>query len=249
MPVLYVVATPIGNLEDITLRALRVLGEVDLIAAEDTRTARKLLNKYNINTRVTSYYEHNKMVKMPQLLKVLEERDIALISEAGMPGISDPGFELIKGAIQKGIGVEVIPGASSLTAALVISGLPADQFVFLGFLPRKKGERRNLFLSVINEPRTILCFESPHRLVDTLGIMLEILGDRNVAICRELTKMHQEVFRGSLTGAIKHFSKPRGEFTVVIQGTGDIKKYLHKIKHKQKSKRGDTVCNTDFAGV
>ncbi len=247
MPVLYIVATPIGNLEDITLRALRVLNQVHLIAAEDTRTARKLLNRYNIHTRVTSYFEHNKMMKMPQLLKMLEEKDIALISEAGMPGISDPGYDLIKNTIQKGLGVEVIPGASSVTAALVISGLPADQFVFLGFLPRKKGERKSLLLSLINEPRTILCFESPHRLVDTLNIMRETLGDRNVAICRELTKMHQEVFRGLLTEAIRHFSEPRGEFTLVIQGSGDIKGYLRQIRQKRKYKRGDIICNTGFA--
>lgn len=237
MPVLYVVATPIGNLEDITLRALRVLGEVGLIAAEDTRTARKLLNRYNIKTRLTSYFEHNKRGKMPQLLEMLEEKDIALISEAGMPGISDPGYELIKGAIERGAKVEVLPGASSLTTALAASGLPADQFVYLGFLPRKKGEKRRLLASVGEEPRTIVCFESPYRIVDSLQAMLETLGDRNVAVCRELTKLHEEVFRAALSEAIGHFNKPRGEFTIVIQGTGDIKKSLRKAR--EKSKRGD----------
>jgi 16S rRNA (cytidine1402-2'-O)-methyltransferase len=237
VPVLYVVATPIGNLEDITLRALRVLGEVGLIAAEDTRTARKLLNRYNIKTRLTSYFEHNKRGKMPQLLEMLEEKDIALISEAGMPGISDPGYELIKGAIERGAKVEVLPGASSLTTALAASGLPADQFVYLGFLPRKKGEKRRLLASVGEEPRTIVCFESPYRIVDSLQAMLETLGDRNVAVCRELTKLHEEVFRAALSEAIGHFNKPRGEFTIVIQGTGDIKKSLRKAR--EKSKRGD----------
>jgi len=237
VPVLYVVATPIGNLEDITLRALRVLGEAGLIAAEDTRTARKLLNRYNIKTRLTSYFEHNKRGKMPQLLEMLDEMDIALISEAGMPGISDPGYELIKGAIAKGAKVEVLPGASSLTTALAASGLPADQFVYLGFLPRKKGEKRRLLASVGEEPRTIVCFESPYRIVDSLQAMLETLGDRNVAVCRELTKLHEEVFRSTLSEAVGHFNKPRGEFTIVIHGTGDIKKSLRKAK--EKSKRGD----------
>jgi 16S rRNA (cytidine1402-2'-O)-methyltransferase len=232
VPVLYVVATPIGNLEDITLRALRVLGEVQLIAAEDTRTARKLLNRYNIKTRLTSYFEHNKRMKMPVLLDMLEEQDIALISEAGMPGISDPGYELIKAAIEKDIQVVALPGSSAVTTALAVGGLPANQFVYLGFLPRKKGEKRSLLASVRDEPRTILCFESPYRVVDSLAAMQEVLGDRNVAVCRELTKLHEEVFRGPLSSAVKHFQKPRGEFTIVIQGTGDIKKSLRKARKK-----------------
>jgi 16S rRNA (cytidine1402-2'-O)-methyltransferase len=232
VPVLYVIATPIGNLEDITLRALRVLGEVQLIAAEDTRTARKLLNRYNIKTRLTSYFEHNKRMKMPVLLEMLEQQDIALISEAGMPGISDPGYELIKAAIEKDIQVVALPGSSAVTTALAVSGLPADQFVYLGFLPRKKGEKRTLMASVKDEPRTLLCFESPYRVVDSLAAMLEVLGDRNVAVCREMTKLHEEVFRGPLSSAVKHFQKPRGEFTIVIQGTGDIKKSLRKAREK-----------------
>ena len=232
VPVLYVIATPIGNLEDITLRALRVLGEVQLIAAEDTRTARKLLNRYNIKTRLTSYFEHNKRMKMPVLLEMLEQQDIALISEAGMPGISDPGYELIRAAIEKDIQVVALPGSSAVTTALAVSGLPADQFVYLGFLPRKKGEKRTLMASVKDEPRTLLCFESPYRVVDSLAAMLEVLGDRNVAVCREMTKLHEEVFRGPLSSAVKHFQKPRGEFTIVIQGTGDIKKSLRKAREK-----------------
>ena len=229
---MYVIATPIGNLEDITLRALRVLGEVQLIAAEDTRTARKLLNRYNIKTRLTSYFEHNKRMKMPVLLGMLEEQDIALISEAGMPGISDPGYELIKAAIEKDIQVVALPGSSAVTTALAVSGLPADQFVYMGFLPRKKGEKRSLLASVRDEPRTLLCFESPYRVVDSLAAMLEVLGDRNVAVCREMTKLHEEVFRGPLRSAVQHFQKPRGEFTIVIQGTGDIKKSLRKAREK-----------------
>lgn len=234
VPVLYVVATPIGNLEDITLRALRVLSEVQLIAAEDTRTTRKLLNRYNIKTRLTSYFEHNKKMKMPVLLEMLEDRDIALVSEAGTPGISDPGYELIKAAIAKDIRVVAVPGSSAVTMAMSISGLPADQFVYLGFLPRKKNERKLLLASVSDEPRTIICFESPYRVVASLELMLDVLGDRNVAVCRELTKLYEEVFHGSLNDAVRHFQRPRGEFTIVIQGTGEIKKSLHRAKDKFK---------------
>lgn len=235
MPVLYVVATPIGNLEDITLRALRVLGEVQLIAAEDTRTARKLLNRYNIKTRLTSYFEHNKKMKMPVLLEMLEKQDIALISEAGMPGISDPGYELIRAAIEMDVRVVPVPGSSAVTTALSVSGLPSDQFVYLGFLPRKKGEKRTLLASVSEEPRTLVCFESPYRVADSLRAMLEILGDRNVAVCRELTKVYEEIFRGRLGTAVKHFQKPRGEFTIVVQGTGEMKKSLRKAREKSKT--------------
>ncbi len=247
MPVLYVVATPIGNLEDITLRALRVLGEVQLIAAEDTRTSRKLLSRYDIKTGLTSYYEHNKKSKMPVLLKMLEEQDIALISEAGTPGISDPGYELIRGAIEKGFKVEVLPGPSAVTAALAVSGLAADQFLYLGFLPRKKGEKRRLLQSVSSEPRSIICFESPYRVVDSLSAMLETLGDRQVAVCREMSKLHEEIYRGLLSAAIRHFSRPRGEFTIVIQGTGSVKKSLRKARGK--SKMGVKSCKNVFAGV
>ncbi|MBN1376265.1 MAG: 16S rRNA (cytidine(1402)-2'-O)-methyltransferase [Dehalococcoidia bacterium] len=232
MPVLYIIATPIGNLEDITLRALRVLGEVQLIAAEDTRTAKKLLNRYNIKTRLTSYFEHNKKMKMPVLLDILQDRDVALISEAGTPGISDPGYELIRAAIEKDIQVVALPGSSAVTTAVAVSGLPTDQFVYLGFLPRKKGEKRSFLTSVKEEPRTLVCFESPYRVVDSLEAMLDVLGDRNVSVCRELTKLHEEVYRGLLSSAVKHFKKPRGEFTIVIQGTGNIKRSRLKAREK-----------------
>lgn len=234
VPVLYIVATPIGNLEDITLRALRVLGEVDLIAAEDTRTARKLLNRYNIKTRLTSYFEHNRQEKMPRLLEMLAEKDVALISEAGMPGISDPGYELIRGAIGRGLKVEVLPGASALTTAMAVSGLPTDQFLYLGFLPRKKGEKRKLLSEVSSETRTIICFESPHRVQDSLQAMLETLGDRQVAVCREMTKLHEEVYRASLSEAAVYFKQARGEFTIVVQGNNDIKKSRRKAGAKSK---------------
>ncbi len=209
-----------------------MLGEVQLIAAEDTRTARKLLNRYNINTRLTSYFEHNKRMKLPVLLGMLDEQDIALVSEAGMPGISDPGYELIKGAVEKGFRVEVLPGCSAVTTAIAASGLAASQFIYLGFLPRKKNEKKNLLMSVREEPRAIVCFESPYRVAATLQAILDALGDRNIAVCRELTKLHEEVFRGTVSEAVRHFAKPRGEFTLVIEGTGEIKKSVRKAKDK-----------------
>jgi len=218
VPSLYIVATPIGNLEDISLRALRVLKEVDLIAAEDTRRTRCLLSAYNIKTRLTSYHEHNKKAKLPYLLEQLEQKDIALVSEAGMPGLSDPGYELIVAAIERGIPVVPIPGASALTTALVVSGLRIDRFIYLGFLPARAGERRRLLESVADQPYTIVAFEAPHRLTASLKDIRETLGDRQLAVCRELTKLHEEVFRGTISEAIDHFVQPRGEFTLVIAG-------------------------------
>jgi 16S rRNA (cytidine1402-2'-O)-methyltransferase len=216
--VLYVVSTPIGNLEDISLRALRLLKQVDLIAAEDTRTTRNLLNFYEIKTPLTSYHEHNKRAKLGYILDCLEEKDVALVSEAGMPGLSDPGYELIAAAIERGIPVVPVPGASAVITALVVSGLPANQFLYLGFLPRRQGARRRLFKSVADEPWTVVAFESPHRLLETLNDALEVFGDRKVAVCRELTKVYEEVFRGTLSQAVEHFAQPRGEFTLVIEG-------------------------------
>jgi 16S rRNA (cytidine1402-2'-O)-methyltransferase len=217
-PSLYVVATPIGNLEDISLRALRLLKQVKLIAAEDTRATRHLLNHYDINTPLTSYHEHNKQAKLNYLIGRLEQEDVALVSEAGMPGLSDPGYELITAAIEHGIPVVPIPGPSAVVMALVVSGLPTDQFLYLGFLPRRQGLRRRLLKSVADEPWTLVAFEAPHRLEETLKDAMEILGDRKAAVCRELTKVYEEVFRGRLSQAIKHFAQPRGEFTLVIEG-------------------------------
>jgi 16S rRNA (cytidine1402-2'-O)-methyltransferase len=218
MPALYVVATPIGNLEDVTLRAIRVLKEVKLIAAEDTRKTKRLLDRYGIQTPMTSYYEHNKMAKLGYLLRFLETDDLALVSEAGMPGISDPGYELVVAAAKQGVRVVPIPGPSAITAAVAVSGLPTDQFTYLGFLPRKKSERIGLLERVSREPKTLVAFEAPHRLTDALNDMLEVLGDRRIAIVRELTKLHEEVFRGTVSEAAEHFQEPRGEFTIVIEG-------------------------------
>jgi 16S rRNA (cytidine1402-2'-O)-methyltransferase len=218
MPVLYVIATPIGNLEDISLHALRLLREVKLIAAEDTRTTRHLLNAHNIKTPLTSYHEHSKRAKLDYLLDYLEQEDLALVSEAGMPGLSDPGYELIIAAIERGISVVPIPGASAVITALVVSGLPTDQFIYLGFLPRRKGQRQRLLSSIVDEPRTIVAFETPHRLREALSDIEEILGNRRLSVCRELTKVHEEIFRGRVSQAREHFAEPRGEFSLVIEG-------------------------------
>ena len=239
MPALYVVATPIGNLEDISLRALRTLREVNLIAAEDTRKTKRLLNTYDIKTPMTSYHEHNKLTKLDYILGCLKEKDIALVSEAGMPGMSDPGYELIVAAQQHGIPVIPVPGPSAVITALAISGLPIDRFLYIGFLPRKAGARQRSLKSVAHEYATIIVLESPHRIPATLNDMLLIFGDRQIAVCRELTKLHEEVFRGTISQAIQHFTEPRGEFTLVIEGnreknkpqlTEDIERQLHHMQ-------------------
>jgi 16S rRNA (cytidine1402-2'-O)-methyltransferase len=218
VPALYVIATPIGNLEDISLRALRLLLEVKLIAAEDTRTTRRLLTAYDIKTPLTSYHEHSKRAKLDYLLDYLEKEDLALVSEAGMPGLSDPGYELIVAAIGRGISVVPIPGASAVITALVVSGLPTDQFVYVGFLPHRKGQRQRLLNSIAEERRTIVAFETRHRLTEVFNEIEEILGDRRLCVCRELTKVHEEIFRGRVSQAREHFAEPRGEFSLVIEG-------------------------------
>ena len=239
MPTLYVVATPIGNLEDISLRALRTLREVKLIAAEDTRKTKRLLTTYDIKTPMTSYHEHNKLSKLDYVLDYLEGGDIALVSEAGTPGISDPGYELIVAASKRGIPVVPIPGPSAVVTALTISGLATERFTYLGFLPRRTSARRRLLESVADEYITIVVLESPHRVLATLKDMLLILGDRGIAVSRELTKVHEEVFRGRISQAIEHFTAPRGEFTLVIEGrreknkpslTEDIERQLGQMR-------------------
>lgn len=222
MAKLYVVGTPIGNLEDVTLRGLRVLREVGLVAAEDTRVSRRLLSHYDVHTRLTSFNEHNQGVKVPEIMAALATgEDVALVSDAGMPGVSDPGQALVRAAADAGYEVVVAPGASAVTAAVAASGLVADGFVYVGFLPRKQGERVSALRALARERRTLVAFETPHRLRRALGDMLEALGDRQVAVCREMTKMHEEVFRGSIGDAIAYFQEPRGEFTLVIEGAGD----------------------------
>ena len=218
MGTLYVVSTPIGNLEDITLRGLRVLKEVGLIAAEDTRITRKFLTHYGIKTPLTSYHRHNALAKAALLMETLNSQDVALVSDAGTPGISDPGYELVLQAIEARVPVIPVPGSSAALASLAVSGLPAGGFLFLGFLPRRKGERRRLLSSLRTQAHTLVIFEAPHRLRDSLEDILALLGDRGMAVCRELTKVYEEVFRGSVSEAIDHFAEPRGEFTLVLEG-------------------------------
>jgi 16S rRNA (cytidine1402-2'-O)-methyltransferase len=220
-PSLFLVATPIGNLEDITLRALRVLKEVDLIACEDTRQTLKLLSHYGIQTRLVSYHEHNEMTKAAELIVDLEGgAKIALVTDAGMPGISDPGFRLIALAIRHHVPVVPIPGASAFLAALVASGLPTDSFRFSGFLPSKSGQRRKLLESVKESPRTQVFYEAPHRLLEALGDVVEVLGnDRHVVVAREVTKMHEEFLRGragEILGQLKARGDVKGEITLLI---------------------------------
>ncbi len=226
---LFVVATPIGNLADITLRALRVLGEVDVVAAEDTRTTRKLLSHHGIGTTLVSYHDHNEAVRTPELLdRIKRGESVALVSEAGTPSISDPGYRLIRAAIAVGVAVEPVPGPSALLAAVVVSGLPSDSFVFEGFLPRRAGERKRRLEELATQRRTLVFFEAPHRLDKTLADMLEVLGDREVALCRELTKLHEEVRRGRLTELVAELQrKPvKGELVLVVEGApeavGDV---------------------------
>jgi 16S rRNA (cytidine1402-2'-O)-methyltransferase len=220
MSTLYLVATPIGNLEDISARALRILAEVGLIAAEDTRQTAKLLQRYDIHTPSISYHEHNKLVRLERVLQALEQGDVALVSDAGTPALNDPGYELVQAVLTAGHQVSPIPGACAPIAALVASGLPTDAFLYLGYLPRKHGERQRLLEGIARLPYTLIFLEAPHRLLDSLEDLLGTLGDRQMAVARELTKLHEEIFRGSLRQAIQHFTQepPRGEFTLVLAG-------------------------------
>lgn len=220
MGTLYLVATPIGNLEDISARALRILGQVGLIAAEDTRQTRKLLSHYDIHTPLTSYHEHNKVVKLDSILSVLAQGDIALVSDAGTPALNDPGYELVQAALRSGYTVSPIPGPSAPVAALVVSGLPTEAFLYLGYLPRKATERRQGLAKVARLPYTLIFLETPHRLLPALEDLQAALGDRPAAVARELTKLHEEIFRGKLSAAHAYFTvnPPRGEFTLVVEG-------------------------------
>jgi 16S rRNA (cytidine1402-2'-O)-methyltransferase len=223
MGTLYLVATPIGHLQDITLRALDVLREVPVIAAEDTRSARKLLQHFEIKRpRITSYNEHNARAKTPALLDALASGDVAVVSDAGMPGISDPGHDLVVAAIAAGHAVVPIPGASAVIAAVAASGLPSRRFHYLGFLPRQPGPRRRALAAAGHSGDTLVVYESPHRVCATLRDVLAALGDRRIAVARELTKLHEETWRGTVSGALAHFTEPRGEFTLVIEGGAPI---------------------------
>lgn len=221
---LYVVATPIGHLEDITLRALRVLRDVNLIAAEDTRHTRKLLSRYDIGTPVTSYHEGNERAKAGVLARRLEAgEDIALVSDAGTPMISDPGYHLIQAAAEVGVGVAPVPGVSAATAALSVCGLATDRFVFQGFLPARQGRRREVLRQLADDDRTMVLYEAPHRIREALRDMHDVLGDRDAMVGRELTKVHEELLRGTLSELAERFDDAavKGEFVVVIAGRSE----------------------------
>lgn len=215
---LSIVSTPIGNLEDITLRALRILREADFVVAEDTRHSRILLKKYDVATPLLSFHSYSTERDLEKLIGLLiQGKNLALISDAGTPGISDPGYKLIRAALDNSIPLTVIPGPSAVIMAIVASGLPMHRFLYLGYLPLKKG-RQKLLAELKENPYTMVFYEAPHRLLKTLNELLAALDDRPVAICREMTKVFEEIFRGKLSEAIKHFSatKPRGEFTIVV---------------------------------
>jgi len=233
---LYIVATPIGNLEDMTFRAVRILQAVDMIAAEDTRHTGKLLQHFQVRTPQISYYEHNSNSRIPELLEYLRYgKAIALVSDAGMPGISDPGYELIKACIDNNITVVPIPGASAVITALSAAGLPTDRFIFDGFLPAKSQRRKEYLTSLQGESRTLVFYESPHRLRDTLADLGEILGsDRYAVIARELTKLYEEFWRGTIGEGIANYQEkePQGEYTLLVAGTPSNKPQLTETELK-----------------
>jgi 16S rRNA (cytidine1402-2'-O)-methyltransferase len=220
MGTLYLVATPIGNLEDMSPRAVRTLREARLIAAEDTRHTRQLLTHFDIHTPLTSYFEHNKLAKLDKILSALAEGDVALVSDAGMPGINDPGYELVKAALDAGHTVSPLPGPSAPIAALAASGLPTDSFLYLGYLPRNTAGRKELLREIAALPYTLVFLETPHRLQAALNDLLNVLGDRPMTAARELTKLHEQFVRGQVSEVREHFTQhdPRGEFVLVVAG-------------------------------
>ncbi|MDE2765600.1 MAG: 16S rRNA (cytidine(1402)-2'-O)-methyltransferase [Chloroflexota bacterium] len=221
---LYVVATPIGNLEDLTLRAARVLGEVALVAAEDTRSARVLLRHIGASPKVVRSDAHAEAKHTPRILAALEAgQDVALVTDAGAPGVSDPGAALVRAAADAGYRVSPLPGPSAVTAALAAAGVRADRFRFLGFPPRNDKQRADFFRRAASERETLVLFEAPHRLRAALYMLKEALGDRRIVVCRELSKVYEEVWRGTLEEAHAYFAKPRGEFTIVIEGAPPVK--------------------------
>src|SRR5512134_1898948 len=220
MGTLFLVATPIGNLEDMSPRAVRILREASLIAAEDTRHTGKLLEYFKIETPLTSYFEHNKLSKLDFILEKLSAGDVALVSDAGTPAVNDPGYELVQAALASSYDVRPIPGPSAPIAALTVSGLPTDAFLYLGYLPHKTSERHSRLEDVENQPYTLVFLESPYRIVEALEDISSILGDRRICVAREMTKMFEEYWRGNVSGAVQYFkSQPaRGEFTLVVEG-------------------------------
>ena len=223
--ILYLCATPIGNLEDMTLRAVRILGEVDFIAAEDTRHTRKLLTHFDLHTALISYHEHNKFERGPELIQLLlEGKNIAVVSDAGLPGIADPGSHLAELAIAEKITVTPLPGANAALSGLICSGLDTTRFLFVGFLPKTTKKRREVLADIVEDKATLLFYESPHRLKDTLKELVDTFGDRKAVACRELTKKFEEFVRGTLVSLQEYFQQhqPRGEFTLIIEGNTNV---------------------------
>ena len=254
MGTLYLIATPIGNLEDISARALRLLRDVKLVAAEDTRVTRNLFHHFDIHTTLTSYFEHNKLTKLDSILAALGFGDVALVSDAGTPGLNDPGYELVHAALDAGHCVSPVPGPASPIAALVASGLPTDSFLYLGYLPRKSSERKKFLERVADLPYTVIFLEAPHRLLNSLEDLQAILGDRSVAVARELTKLHEEIWRGMLSQAQVYFKEPRGEFVLVVSGQqSDFskewpkEKLLAKIKKEMESGKSSKDISSKLA--
>ena len=217
---LYVVATPIGNLGDLSVRAAEVLRNVSLTAAEDTRVTRKLLNRIGANTRTVSYHENSPASRLREILDSLDSEDVALVTDAGTPALSDPGVDLVAAAAAAGHPVVAVPGPSAVTAALSVAGMPADRFLYLGFLPRQQNRRVETLRNAANEPGPLVILEAPHRVAATLESIAEQFPERAVAVCRELTKMFEEVYRGDAASALEYFTEPRGEFVIVVEGAG-----------------------------
>jgi len=260
-PCLYIVSTPIGNLEDITIRALEVLKGVDIIACEDTRTTKKLLSRYTVTKPLISYHEHNEIEKAKELASLLDEgKSVALVSDAGTPGVSDPGYRLVKLASDRGIEVYSVPGPSAVVAALSVSGLPTDSFAFFGFLPRTKKALADSFTRIKDYPETLIFYESPKRVLKTLRVMMEVLGDRNIAIVRELTKMYEESVSGKISEVIRVLDERReikGEITVVVEGAPEgkgeidlvaIDDYLTELKKKESTLKDAVKCVSEMSG-
>lgn len=260
--ILYIVATPIGNLEDITLRAIRILKQAAVVAAEDTRRTKKLLDRYGIETPLTSYHDHNKEEKAPLLVaKLLEGHDVALVSDAGTPGISDPGYYLIRLTIGHGLRAAPVPGPAAAVAALSVSGLPTDRFAFEGFLPSRRSRRLKRLYELAGDERTLIFYEAPHRIISTIEDMLAAFGDRKAAVTRELTKMHEEVIRLNLSDMAIRLKEGsvKGEFTIIVQGAAkepgkeeapDLKEYLKDLMlHRGLSKKEAVAAAAEELGL
>jgi len=258
MGTLYLVATPIGNLEDMSPRAVRILREAGLIAAEDTRHTGKLLKHFEIETPLTSYFEHNKLAKLDFILDKLSTGDVALVSDAGTPAVNDPGYELVRAALASGYDVKPVPGPSAPISALAVSGLPTDSFLYLGYLPHKTSERHKAIVQVADLHYTLIFLESPHRIVESLEDLLSILGDRKICVAREMTKLFEEYWRGTVSGAVEYFkSQPaRGEFTLVVEGrtkeergAWTEEKLLAAIEKELTSEKSAREISKELAGI